>query len=771
MKKFLAVFLVAVLTIGLMPSMVGYTDKENASVSVGEWLSLIDSEFGMTYYEQSTPYFENVPADNIYFGAVQTAVEWDVISADDVIDVFSAVTTDFMAATLVKAAKLTGGAAAIANASKLYNPGAVEIAAGNGIVPLDKNGALDNRKITLAEGQAALAVAKNLWATRAFSNDEALVKTTENLCDLSDLPVEEGKPAYTVEKTDTAKEIITLPATIQTAALTTGSVVVLPASPENPFGAVRTVTEIEAANENAVTVACEPAEIDEVFEEINLETDFAPDFNTAQVTDENGEVLNEADYKAAEGFSLSDSGIATAAASDNVMMSLLRNEDAAKAMQCASYSGKPIDINLAVGDYAVSGKIDGDKMDFSVSAVINGVKITKTYNFSNFNLSTKADVSVIRAKIKEAYIRVDYDVVDTTTVEGNYNTSLADYNWGKEAALSDVDNALGTNILDSLQGAADKVAATVNNIIPIASIEIPIPNMPIVSISLDISLRVNIDGSIELVVETNNARGYEIINNQGRVINNTVNKQNTVNLGADCQLTANFGMALKLIGLTVVDAGLETGIGVDAQTSITWFTAQAEPGETVTADVPLEVALTLTAGETYYNVTGDITIYGILKVSVGQNSKILQAIGLAKTWDIFNKDNAVIYAYHFDEGNIPVPASSAEASAEETTVTVAAPEAPAAQADEVAQSITLEAGQTLSLADKGSAWASSDSAVAAIAEDGTLMAVAAGAAVVTGTDDAGQAVSVSITVTEAETTDPVVVVVSAFRATPAYRAV
>lgn len=763
MKKVIAIFLAIVMTIALIPSMVGYTDKENASVSVGEWLSLIDSEFGMSYYEQTEPYFADITADNIYFTAVQAAVEWNVISINDSIDVFAAVKTDFMAATLVMAAKLDSGAVTVKNADKLFNPDAVAIAAGNGIVTLEKDGKLKVSSITLAQGKAALATAKNLWATKSFSDDKANVTVADSVVDLTELLADANEASFVIAASESGNEVLTLPATPETASLVSGDVVILPATAENPFGSAKKIDAAASADNGVVTVECSDAEIGDVFDDINLETDFAPDFLTGQITDESGNVVNSADASAAQGFSLTDSGIATAA-DQNVMLSLLKDTSSADVQQCADLSKNPVDINFSAGGYSVAGKIDGDKMDFSVSGTINGVKITKTYNFSNFNLSTKADISVARAKIKEAYIRVDYDVVDSTKVEGNYNTALADYNLTKEATLSDVDNALGTNMLASLQGAADKVAASVNNTFKIASVEIPIPNMPVVTIALDISLRVNIDGSIELVVETNNARGYEIIDNQGRVINNTVNKQNTVNLGADCQLTANFGIALKLIGLTVVDAGVETGIGVDANASITWFTAKAEPADTVTADIPLEVALTLTAGDTYCNVTGDIVVYGILTVSVGENSPILKAVGLSKTWSIFNKDNAVIYSYHFDEGNIP-EAQTAVEEAPADVITASAPEAVTAAVSPAA-SVSLKAGETLSLADKGTAWASSNSSVAVVAADGTVTAVSAGTAVITGTASDGATVSYQITVIESEVTNADVVVVSAYRFAP-----
>lgn len=766
-KKLLALLLAVVMVVSMIPVMSGFTDKDHASVNVGEWLTLVNQEFGMSYYEQTDPYFANITADNTYFAAVQTAVEWNVISKDDNIDVLEAVKTDFMAATLAAVAKLDGQSAEIENANSLYHPELVAIAVSNGLVTL-KNGKLDNAKITLSQGKDVLAAAKQLWATKSFADDEkANVTPSDDVKDLSSIqPTANMKDKYVVENTfednGVEKQTITLPGTDATASLAQGDVIVLPATSENPFGAVKEVTEVVsndvpfsaiAADEaqGTVTVECQQADINNVFDTIDLQSDFAPDFNTAQVIDEEGTVLNSPDASATDGFSLADSGIATMS-DETVMLSLLRNEDSSKLLQCASASSKPVEIDFSVGDYAVKGSIDGDKMDFMVSAVINGTKVTKTYNFSNFNLSTKADISVARAKIKEAYIRVDYDVVDSTKLEGNYSANLAEYNAGKEATITDVDSLLGTDIYGGLQGAADKLSTSINNTFKIASVEIPIPNMPVVSIALDISLKLNVDGSIELVIESNNSRGYEIINNQGRVINNTVNKENKVNLGADCQLTANFGLSLKLLGLTVVDAGVETGIGVDTDATVMFFKANGEVENNVTADIPIEVALVLTEGDTYANVTGKITVYGILTCSVGQNSPILSKIGLSRTWEVFNKDNAVIFVYDFNEGNIPTPEQVAD-----DTITVPESSTPVPTTASV-ETIELVAGKTVSVADKGKSFASSDTAVAVVDANGTVTAVASGKAKITVTTADGSVTAYDIVVTDVNTTNTVTIV-------------
>ncbi|MEG2721067.1 MAG: hypothetical protein RR914_07040, partial [Oscillospiraceae bacterium] len=339
---------------------------------------------------------------------------------------------------------------------------------------------------------------------------------------------------------------------------------------------------------------------------------------------------------------------------------------------------------------------------------------------TNFNLSSKADVNLLKAQINEAYIRVDYDLADSTKIEGNYNKTIADYNWGEDLTLDEADALSGLGVHQKLQNAVDKVTNSISNTFKIASINVPIPNFPIISIGLDINLRFNMDGTIELVVESNQARGYEIINNQGRFISDTTYTKTTLNLSADAQLTVNFSLALKFFGLNLVDAAIETGIGLDSDAKISFYNkTTAKLVLDVTADIPFELAVAMTDNDPYMTVSAHVKIYGILIGSVGENSPILKLIGLNRTWNIYGPDNAVIYEYDYQNDKIPLPtvgtteAITKEATSGETTTTTSpsttAPATtakaatefkPAANAPsaEITNTFVVEAGKTLNVA-------------------------------------------------------------------------
>ncbi|MEG1835544.1 MAG: Ig-like domain-containing protein [Oscillospiraceae bacterium] len=776
-KKIISLVLSFCLIFGIVSTVSGNVTRENATLKVGQWLSIVDSEFGMTYFEQTEPYIESVQKDNTYFSAVQTAFEWGVIKADEQLDVLASVTADFMAATLVRAAKLKGdNATPIKNADKIRFADEVAIAAANGVITL-KGGKLDNRKVTLEDGQIALAIAKDLWSSKKFDEQKALVKPNENVKDLSSSKSFEVEKKFseTVTVIDEVtgmptekvveKEIIAVPATAEAEALVENNIIVLPATEENPFGSLRKVTDVEKSDDQ-IQLECMQAELSEVFDSIDYQSSFQPDFQTAQVIDATGDVLNKTDLEATDGFSLANSGVGTLS-DEATMLSLLKDEPLTK--NCTNITKKPININFSVNGYSVSGKIDGDKMDFSVSAVIKGVKVTKTYNLTNFNLSSKADVNLLKAQINEAYIRVDYDLADSTKIEGNYNKTIADYNWGEDLTLDEADALSGLGVHQKLQNAVDKVTNSISNTFKIASINVPIPNFPIISIGLDINLRFNMDGTIELVVESNQARGYEIINNQGRFISDTTYTKTTLNLSADAQLTVNFSLALKFFGLNLVDAAIETGIGLDSDAKISFYNkTTAKLVLDVTADIPFELAVAMTDNDPYMTVSAHVKIYGILIGSVGENSPILKLIGLNRTWNIYGPDNAVIYEYDYQNDKIPLPtvgtteATTKEATSGETTTASPSTTAPATTAKaatefkpaanapsaEITNTFVVEAGKTLNVAKESAVWTSSNSAVAAVSTDGIVTGVSGGTAIITGTLTDGSAISYQITVNE-----------------------
>lgn len=76
--------------------------KENV-VSRYEWLEMLGEQFGITEYDNQSPYFKDVESDNPYFAYVQSAVEWDIIDEEKKFHGEDAATEEFVALTTMRA--------------------------------------------------------------------------------------------------------------------------------------------------------------------------------------------------------------------------------------------------------------------------------------------------------------------------------------------------------------------------------------------------------------------------------------------------------------------------------------------------------------------------------------------------------------------------------------------------------------------------------------------------------------------------------------------
>ena len=77
-NKIVSILLILCLTVGISTNLTGCSSKDS-NITMGDWLTLIDSTFNMDSYSSETPYFDNITSDNTYFAAVQIAGDWGVV--------------------------------------------------------------------------------------------------------------------------------------------------------------------------------------------------------------------------------------------------------------------------------------------------------------------------------------------------------------------------------------------------------------------------------------------------------------------------------------------------------------------------------------------------------------------------------------------------------------------------------------------------------------------------------------------------------------------
>ncbi|MCL2507865.1 MAG: hypothetical protein FWF05_01675 [Oscillospiraceae bacterium] len=363
-------------------------------------------------------------------------------------------------------------------------------------------------------------------------------------------------------------------------------------------------------------------------EKVDFEASFAPDLTKAQVLGPDGELIQEA----ADG---------AAVAEVNFAKDLLdKGIDLAKGA-AKDFLANP-KISFSVSGINISAAYTDGRVDIGVGGnVADGVKIEKYYTLSNINVDAKYNANLALLKINEAYVKMDYDLVETTVITGSYAASVVPGAPSDSAAdfLTQVKQSLGN--LKLVKGGGIKVN--------IFTFTYPIGPTGIM-FEMNVSLTISAVGRIEIIVSSNETKGYEIINNKGRYISETTIVDRLYNISGDFQVVLGLDLGISVFGIKIIDVAFQGGIGAYVLTKI----FNKATGEADVIDIPLDIAVEVSTGlDSLANLAfcANVQLYGILRISVGENS-ILASIGLKKAWTIYDRSNGVFAELHIENTGI-----------------------------------------------------------------------------------------------------------------------
>lgn len=584
MAKILSIIMAVVMLV--MTSIVpGFVMPGTDVVSTGDWLAEVDVAFGMASGED--------------FDAVAVAAEWGVLVDYDVadIDLDDAVTTDFVATTLVNAANLTAteselSAVSIKNAAKLPTYDKVAVAVAKGVISTNVLGMVSTSAMEKEDCEAALAAAVALWSAQSFDGENYAVEYAEGVKVVdADFTAEDG--VLTFEDTTD---------------LVAGDV----------FVAGNEAFVADSVDGNVVETSA--VDVQEVVDQVDYEGSMDPNLTTAGIVTGDGEVISEG-FTEAELDGLKDT--ITGALKDADLLKKIGN------------------ISFSLAGFKVKIKVIDDGLFFSISKTLanGGVTVSKSYEMTDLHIDAKFDASLKSLKFNEVYLTTDYDLVDTTTISGSYSASLVEKELGEGADA--------VSFLDRVKNGLFSVASGESKI-DIATFNIPIGATSL-TISLNFSVVIGVDGTLKFVVTSENTTGVEIINNKCRFIHEEEVLDREINAAGNFSICLGFGVGLGIFGYDVVDVAVTGGIGASVYATLKFLDADGNVISSSTANVAIDAVAAAVAGSDLdidADLVGEVQLYGILKVSIGENS-LISKIGLKKTWTIFDKSNGVFYTYNF----------------------------------------------------------------------------------------------------------------------------
>ncbi len=572
----------------LVLSFFGIGAGNTADMTKGEWLDKMCATLG---YETED--------------AVQLCLDLKIIDADDVNDVDEAADTAFVFETLKNAATVLGVDYAKVTAEAIKQ----------GI--LNAKGELEADAKDAADAYySILGILKDLADNKEVADKAAEIIYEENV-------VEIEAADYSVNG-----NTVILPAGT---ALAAGDVFTVPQVSGNLEGGIYEAVSVKETA-NGVVVETAEADLEDVVESIDYAAAFSPNMAAAQVVSGDGELI-QAGVANNEGIKETIDEV------KNVLTDKEALKGAIKDLLVDTLSEGSFSVGDADVDYAFT---DGG-FDIAISGDVGeGINIKKSYSVSNLELLTKFDGTFKNGKtdVKEGYLKLNYDCVDTTKVSASYTASLVS---GVTEDISSME------IVDQIKMNFENLKLEKGNArFPVFTAHIAIPNCGPLTIKLEASVVFNIYGYAELILTTENCVGYEIIDNNGRFIyESTETAPKIFNAMGTAEALVGLNCGLTIFGIQLIDVGLQGGLGVYVYATVTL--PYADFTTTAIDDIPanlLAQSVAILDNADQITVSGTAQFYGIFRISLCEES-ITSKIGLSETWTIVDRSNGTFATINF----------------------------------------------------------------------------------------------------------------------------
>ena len=556
-------------------------------ITQGPWIAIVVEELGLQPSSEDIELpFDYIPAE--YVEALEVAYYHGIIEDDDDIFTGAYATNSFVYATLTRGA----------NGEAVNFPS-------------------NFKRASFANAYKALLELKTALNNKEIDENAPAVFTAQagviNLSDITDYIVSGDQLIYDADDFN----------------LEAGDIFIAGMNKFNPTGAAYNVVAVNVADGLAyVDVAA--VEIQDAVEEMDFEATLDADLNKAVAYDQNGELISDGTDTGAE---VAEQGVIKDKVNEVI-------DDVKEEIR--DFIRNP-EISFSIGDLDIEAAYSGGQVDIGLSGeVTDGVGIEKYYSINNIHFDTKFDANLSQLQINEAYIKMDYSLVETTALTGSYAASVV-----PEGVEYGEDDTFLDKVKANLESLTLKEGGGIK--VNVFTFEIPVGSTGLI-IEMNISLTISASGRIEIVVTSNEVKGYEIINNKGRYISESTILDRRYNVYGDFQVVLGLDLALSFLGYKIVDVAFQGGIGAYVTTHV----FNIKTNSKITFEIPFDIMIESVSssddiGEV--RICANVQLYGILRISVCEDS-ILDEIGLSNSWTIFDRSNAVFAELHIENEGI-----------------------------------------------------------------------------------------------------------------------
>lgn len=652
MKRFVSAVMAVLLAFIQLFALYGCSSKAKNPITVGEWLKLVNSSFGIQQEENNTPYFSDISSSDTYYADVQSAASWGIVTRDMDFRTNDNLTWSMMISTLLNAGNFVSEIADEETRANYFR---------TNFDPTykDKTGKKDVESDKAVE---FLNAAVQKWASLKYDESYSYVEYSEGTIDFT---AESNKDIKYVPSHETNTVSFTKKELDDAGiAICEGDVFILPADETLHTDTAYVAKEVVADDTGKivyVTYSNDGIAPETLIQEMNVqETVSATESNyiisLPDGTENNGNMSNVA-YS-------NNSGAPRSSFLD--VKTTLGNTIEFDYDGFKICFGGEVDQN---GNVKFSGKVEADDLIESESA---SLKSSVNFEISDLSISHKEEISWFDVK----YLRLSADY--KTKVEFSIDSSYKEGLFARKGY-----DTIGQTFFSEISSEPLKdlkpFSGYSNDRIKIACITL-FGAGTVAGVTLDVSLVIKIDGSLDVVIEESGTKGIEYKGGKLRSISNTT-KEKDVNLNVKAECTINCGPNVYGLGCKLV--GIEISFGIGANASLKANLADEEnhllveqnfndPNSKITPDF-LEYmrvekftatpdAIELVAFEKGYNyriestesidlkidVCIDVSIYFILRIGISTDSLISKLLKTKLSIELLGKNNATFHNIHID---------------------------------------------------------------------------------------------------------------------------
>ncbi|MCR5450917.1 MAG: hypothetical protein K6F23_16135 [Solobacterium sp.] len=479
-------------------------------ILLGDWIGEIVEQAGIFPSQETVPYYLNIPSGSVWFETVQTAADWQILDPEDPFDPLQPLTREWAAYTLINLSGVEKKAAdrkiRDLNASRF--PEHVSAAVSFGLMKTDDHSRFRPRDaLDRSEADDLLERMITYINTRTFEHHDVQIVFDED-CSL----IEEEPAAY-----DPETSTMLFPAGTQISkgdVISTGDM-------DHPY----VIAEDTEEQEEGTAVSVSDADPEKLIDRIDAMGSFDADFSQAQITD------------------------------------LL---DGIQMIPETSFSDPHIRL-MSEKQFSRTHVINGFTVSYTVNASGIRAEVTRT---SPGGLAVFAEASlsgvhpVYQWNSSRGNVEYGYFRVDCSTNE-SFSAGRSQFASG-QANVKDIDAA---RFLESLKEAFSKGRDTAALDVPLCTLRIPVPEVPVLNIVCTVSLRLDAEGKAKLNLSQQHSIGMEIRSGKMRAIHHTDSTSKAALYGSSDFLTA-LSFSLNAAALSLTDAVIEAGINADITSTV-----------------------------------------------------------------------------------------------------------------------------------------------------------------------------------------------------------